>query len=83
MTDDFYMMKRVDKRVFIKNYVLLTSEALELLGISRARLHSLIQTGKITPCKKSGATSLFLKEDLFEKKKELLELRRKYRTYEY
>jgi hypothetical protein len=83
MTNDFYILQRFDKREFIKNDVLLTSEAIELLGITRARLHSLVKSGKITPCKKSGATSLFLRDDLIEKKKELESLRKKYRPYEY
>ncbi|MGE7761512.1 DNA-binding protein [Peribacillus sp. NPDC097895] len=61
---------------FIKNDVLLTSEAIELLGITRARLHSWMTSGKITACKSSGATSLLLRGDLIEKKKELIALRR-------
>lgn len=72
-----------EKRQFILNEVLTTPEAIEFLGISRARLSFMIKSGKINPVKKLGCVSLFLKEDLIEKQKELIELRQKYRPNDY
>lgn len=76
------MTTAVEKRQFILEEVLTTPEALEFLNISRARLSSLIKNGKINPVKKLGCVSLFLRSDLAEKKKELIELRKKYRPYD-
>ncbi|WP_028400350.1 helix-turn-helix domain-containing protein [Ectobacillus panaciterrae] len=76
------MLQAFDKRQFIRDEVLTTPEAQELLGISRARMSTMIKSGKITPIKKSGAISLFLREDLVEKKEEMTELRKKYRPWE-
>ncbi|WP_346780816.1 DNA-binding protein, partial [Bacillus cereus] len=47
-------------------------------GVSRSRLSHMIRNGKITPLKKLGCTSLFLKEDLEKKLEELIVLRAKY-----
>lgn len=76
------MTTAIEKREFIVSEVLTTPEAIEFLGISRARLSSLIKNGKINPVKKLGCVSLFLKSDLAEKRKELVELRKKYRPYD-
>lgn len=72
-----------DKHSFIVNEVLTTPEAIELLNISRARLSVLIKKGRVIPIKKLGCTSIFLKDDLLEAKKELDVLRKQYRPYEY
>ncbi|MEH7613051.1 DNA-binding protein [Gottfriedia acidiceleris] len=79
----FDSISEIDKREFIRNEVLLTNEAIEYLGITRARMSAMILKGKIKPIKKTGAISLFLLHDLEEKKKELVDLRIKYRPYEY
>lgn len=71
-----------ERREFIVNEVLTTPEAIEYLDISRARMSTLIKQGKIKPIKKFGCVSLFLREDLIDKKKELIELRKKYRPYD-
>lgn len=60
-----------DIRKYINEEVFFTSEATRYLGISTQRLHQLIQSGKITPVKASKAGSLFLKEELDERLKEL------------
>ncbi|HFO1406887.1 helix-turn-helix domain-containing protein [Bacillus paranthracis] len=70
------------KRKFIKEEVLTTPEAIEFLGVSRARMSHMIKKGKITPVKKLGCVSLFLKDDVIAKRKELELLRVKYRPYE-
>ncbi|QPW51905.1 helix-turn-helix domain-containing protein (plasmid) [Bacillus thuringiensis] len=79
---NFDEISRIDKRKFIKEQVLTTPEAIEVLGVSRARLSHLIKKGKITPVKKLGCVSLFLKDDVITKQEELELLRVKYRPYE-
>lgn len=79
---EFEYIKPELKRRFIRECVLTSAETLELLEISRPRLSAMIKDGKIEPAKKSGATSLFLKDDLLKKKEELIALRKKYRPWE-
>ncbi|GAB6612879.1 MULTISPECIES: helix-turn-helix domain-containing protein [Bacillus] len=73
-----YILQKFDKRKWAKANILTTPEALEILGISRARLSNMIKNGKITPLKKQGCTSLFLREDLENKLEELKILRAKF-----
>ena len=73
-----YIMQPTDTRQWVRDNVMTTPEAIEILGISRARLSHLIRNGKITPIKKLGCTSLFLREDLEKKLEELIILRKKY-----
>ncbi|PFE58955.1 DNA-binding protein [Bacillus cereus] len=75
-------MSRSDKRKFIKEQVLTTPEAIEVLGVSRARLSHMIKKGNITPVKKLECVSLFLKDDVISKREELEVLSVKYRPYE-
>ncbi|MDY8162298.1 helix-turn-helix domain-containing protein [Bacillus thuringiensis] len=77
-----YIMQPIEKRQWVFDNVLTTPEAIELLGISRARLSHMIRNGKITPIKKLGCVSLFLREDLEKKLEELIALRKKYRPGE-
>lgn len=81
--NDLYVLQKFDKRKFVQEEVMLTADALAFLEISRPRLNMLIKQGKIEPVIRTGATSVFLRDDLIEKKKELIELRKKYRPYEY
>ncbi|MDA2654273.1 helix-turn-helix domain-containing protein [Bacillus bombysepticus] len=67
---------------FIKNEVLITAEAMEILGVNRSRMSALIKAGKLTPIKKLGNVSIFLKADIEAKKEELEELRAKFRPYD-
>ncbi len=62
------MLQLVDLRQCVYENVLPTTEAIEPLSISRARLSHMIKNGKIVPIKILGCTSLFLKSD-FEKRK--------------
>ncbi|MED3395506.1 helix-turn-helix domain-containing protein [Bacillus wiedmannii] len=75
---NFDEISRSDKRKFIKEHVLTTPEAIELLGISHSGMSNMIKSGKIVPIKKLGCVSLFLKSDLEKKKEELIVLRKKY-----
>ena len=54
---------------FIRNEVLITAEAMEILGVNRSRMSALIKAGKLSPIKKLGNVSIFLKADIEAKKK--------------
>ncbi|PAK42505.1 DNA-binding protein [Peribacillus simplex] len=75
-------MEKFDPKQFLIDEVLTSTECIELLGITRARLSRLIKNGKITPIKKAGI-QLYLKQDMLKKKAELERLRIKYRPFEY
>ncbi|MFA1512860.1 helix-turn-helix domain-containing protein [Priestia aryabhattai] len=79
---EFEHIKPELKRRFIRECVLTSPEAIELLEISRPRLSKMIRDGKIKPVKKTGAISLFLKDDVLQKKEELIKLRRQFRPWE-
>lgn len=57
------------------------NETTKFLGISRQRLNQLVNDGKIEIINKDGV-KLFLKQEVEQKKKELEELRKKYRPYD-
>lgn len=57
-------------------------EAASFLNISRQRLNTLVTEGKLELIQKDGV-KLFLKKDVEEQKKELEQLRKKYRPYDY
>jgi len=69
-------------KAFLQDNILVSSEACELLGISRSRLSRLISDKTIVPFKKMGNVSLFLKSDLESSKPDLEERRRKFRPYD-
>ena len=69
-------------RQFLDKEVLTTPEALELLGIGRQALNSLVQRGKLKPFKELKAVKLFLRSDVEARKGEAAELKKKYRPYE-
>ncbi len=66
----------------VKTDVLTSSEALELLEVSRQSLNSLVKRGKIVPIKELSREKLYLREDILSRKKEQDELRKKYRPYD-
>ncbi|MGG3803186.1 helix-turn-helix domain-containing protein [Metabacillus fastidiosus] len=78
----YVLNSREEVEDFINNEVLTTTEAMEILDVSRSRMSELISSGKLTPIKKLSKVSLFLRADIEEKKKELEELRKKYRPYD-
>lgn len=53
---------------FIIHEVLTTSEALEILGITRQGLNSLVHRGKLNPIKEEKSVKLFFKADILERK---------------
>lgn len=60
-----------DIRRFIAEETLFSNEAAKYLEITSQRLNQLVQSGKITPVKSSRSGSIFLKQDLDERIKEL------------
>lgn len=66
----------------VQNEVLTTSEALEILEISRQALNSLVKRGKLTPIKELTREKLFLREEILKRKKESEKLYTKYRPYD-
>ncbi|KFN01259.1 DNA-binding protein [Bacillus clarus] len=77
----YNLNSRLEVEDFVRNEVLTAPEAIEILGITRARMSQLIKQGKITPVKKLDKVSLFLRVDVEGKRKELEALREKYRPY--
>ncbi|MDN8590799.1 MULTISPECIES: helix-turn-helix domain-containing protein [Paenibacillus] len=75
-------MERDDLIRIIQENVLTSAETVELLGVSKQNLLSLVQRGKLQPVKESGSVRLFLKSDVEDRKREAEQLREKYRPYE-
>ncbi|MEK4913415.1 helix-turn-helix domain-containing protein [Bacillus sp. FSL E2-8887] len=78
----YHLNSREEMEDFIKSEVLITSEAMEILGVNRSRMSAMVKAGKLSPVKKLGNVSLFLKTDIEAKKEELEVLRVKYRPYD-
>ncbi|WP_307894079.1 helix-turn-helix domain-containing protein [Bacillus swezeyi] len=79
---EYHLKSRQEVEDFIRREVLTTKEAAELLEVNRSRMSQLISGGKLIPVKKMSGTSLFLRSDVEEKKKELEAGREKYRPYD-
>ncbi|PGP18667.1 DNA-binding protein [Bacillus cereus] len=73
---------RESVRKFIEEEVLTSTEAAEVLGVSRARISQLIGSGQLIPVKKLKGDSLFYRKDVEEKLEELKIKRAKYRPYD-
>ncbi|MDA1558966.1 DNA-binding protein, partial [Bacillus cereus] len=73
---------REEVESFIREEVLITAEAMEILDVNRSRMSAMVKAGKLTPIKKLGNVSIFLKSDIEAKKEELEELRAKFRPYD-
>jgi predicted XRE-type DNA-binding protein len=65
---------------FLRDELLSSAEAVEVLGISKARLGQLVKDGKLTAVKEQP--KIFLKSMVLEKKDELETLRKKFRPYD-
>lgn len=63
-----------DKKDQVKKSILTSREVLDFLGIKRSRLSQLVKAGKLTPIKKS----VFLLDDILERKAIQEDLRKKY-----
>lgn len=65
---------------FLKNQVMSTSDVAEFLGITRQAVKYLVEQKRIEPFFRKP--TLFLKEEIEEKKEELKAKRKKYRPYD-
>ncbi len=66
----------------VQSEVLTSSEALDILGITRQSLNSLVKRGKLIPIKELSRDKLFLREEVERRKEESKELQSKYRPYD-
>ena len=67
-----------DIKKIVNDYVLTTSEVLELLNVSRPRLNELVKKERIIPLKQTKNMSLFWRSDVEKLNEELVVLRKKY-----
>lgn len=65
-----------DIRSFLAENLLSTSEAAEILGVSRQRINNLVKSGKLSPVKQSSQGYIFLRGDV-----EALKARNDYNVY--
>ncbi|WP_426005383.1 helix-turn-helix domain-containing protein [Bacillus sp. DWP3-1] len=79
---EYHLKNRQQVEDFMKNEVLTSSEAQEILKINKQRMSQLINNDRIQPIKRVGKTTLFLKSDIVLLKKDLEEGRKKFRPYE-
>ncbi|PHA00950.1 DNA-binding protein [Bacillus pseudomycoides] len=56
---------------FIKDEILNSSEALDILGCSRQYLNKLIKEEKLTPIKETVRDRLFFKQDILNRKEQM------------
>ncbi|HFU6601357.1 TPA: hypothetical protein ACGPFX_000887 [Bacillus pacificus] len=75
---DVYILQKFDKREFVKNEILFTSEAIEILGISRSRMNMLLKKGQLEPIRRTTGVNLFLRDDIVKKRDELIRKRKQY-----
>ncbi|MDC2863799.1 helix-turn-helix domain-containing protein [Bacillus sp. BP-3] len=78
----YHFKDRKELADFVNSDILIGSEAMELLNISRPRLNKLVKDGRIIPLKQEKSISLFLREDVEKLAEELAALRKKYRPFE-
>lgn len=76
--NDVYILQKFDKREFVKNEILFTSEAIEILGISRSRMNMLLKKGQLEPIRRTTGVNLFLRDDIINKRDELIRKRKQY-----
>lgn len=75
---DVYILQKFDKREFVKNEILFTFEAIEILGISRSRMNMLLKKGQLEPIRRTTGVNLFLRDDIINKRDELIRKRKQY-----
>lgn len=66
--ETFQFSSREELMEFLKEEVVNTSEAIEIIGCSRQNLSQLIKSGSLTPIRESSKERLFLKTDVLNRK---------------
>ncbi|MHB1712018.1 MAG: helix-turn-helix domain-containing protein [Acidimicrobiales bacterium] len=67
-----------DKEYLVRQFVLTSREARELLNVSSARVSKLVHDAKLVPVKRDSSATLFLRDDVEKRAEELAGLRAKY-----
>ncbi|MCG7314132.1 helix-turn-helix domain-containing protein [Priestia flexa] len=71
MSDSFHITNREQLIEFLASEVVTTSDAIEMLGVSRQYVNKLVNTGKINPIRESPKEKLFLKSDILARKEKM------------
>ncbi|AQX55917.1 helix-turn-helix transcriptional regulator [Priestia flexa] len=71
MSDSFHITNREQLIEFLASEVVTTSDAIEMLGVSRQYVNKLVSTGKINPIRESPKEKLFLKSDILARKEKM------------
>ncbi|MCY9196014.1 helix-turn-helix domain-containing protein [Bacillus atrophaeus] len=78
---EYHLKCRQDIEDFVKSEILSSSEAAKILDVNKQRMSKLIKDGRIVMVKKVGMSSLFLRQEVENLKKEL-EANKKFRPLE-
>ena len=72
-------LSKESREHLVRTYVLTGVEARDVLGVSSARLSTLIGQNKLIPVKRDSSATLFLREDVERRAEEAKILRKKFR----
>lgn len=64
----YHFKNKEELEEYIRQNVINTTEAVEILGCSRQNIHNLIQKNKITPIKEMPRDRLFWRDDIENRK---------------
>ncbi|MCE4148980.1 helix-turn-helix domain-containing protein [Bacillus velezensis] len=78
---EYHLKCRQDVEDFVVSEILSTPEVAKILDVNKQRMSKLIKDGRIAMVKKVGTSSLFLRQDVENLKKEL-EANKKFRPFE-
>ena len=67
-----------DKEYLVRQFVLTSREARELLNVSSARVSKLVHDAKLITVKRDSSATLFLRDDVEQRAEEVAGLRAKY-----
>ncbi|KSU88920.1 transcriptional regulator [Priestia veravalensis] len=71
MSDSFHIKTREQLVQFLASEVVTTSDAIEILGVSRQYVNKLVKNGTINPIRESSKEKLFLKSDILARKQKM------------
>ncbi|MGM7634176.1 helix-turn-helix transcriptional regulator [Bacillus sp. Hm123] len=68
---EFYFKNEEELKQFLQDYIVNTSEAIEILGCSRQYLNQLIKSGVVKPVKEFPRDRLFIRAEIEERKEHM------------
>lgn len=71
MSKTFQITTREELEEFLASEVVTTSDAIEILGVSRQYVNKLVKNGTINPIRESAKEKLFLKSDILARKQKM------------